>query len=140
MHAADSRADKQFTFTTDSRGGYPSISPDSPAAKLKEESRRLDNEERDRQASESTRDLTPPAPQQQAGRAADETRGREVRTQIDGGEKDPILRQQGIDELRYGQSAGQTSNIPGTTGTSPNGTSNLFGTEGVPQFPRDRFK
>lgn len=39
--------------------------------------------------------------------------------------------------LQNGQSAGQVSNVPGTTSTSPNGTSNFWGTGGEPVFPED---
>lgn len=138
LRASDSRGDKQFTFTTDGRGGFPSLSPDSPAAKLKEEHRA--GSALPPQSSSMGNALDPDAlstSTQQAGQVGDSTRGREARLQL-GEEDEPLSRQQGIDELRLqNQSAGQTSNVPGTTSTSPNGTGNIYGTKGIPLIPNE---
>ncbi len=46
-------------------------------------------------------------------------------------------RQDSRTALKEGQSAGQVSNVPGTTSTSPNGTSSPYGSHGIPVFPLD---
>jgi hypothetical protein len=77
---------------------------------------------------------------QQAGQAA---RGRaadnpgNVSRYGEGEETDGYRSQTGEDDLRQGRSAGQVSNVPGTTSTSPNGTGSLYGTDGIPVFPGD---
>lgn len=140
LSASNDRGERQFTFTTDSRGANPSLPSDGATAKFKEEHRRKEAD-LERATSQSVKEIVPAPPGQQAGQSADETLGGEARTTIGREAEDPILKQQGIDELRnQNQTTGQTSNVPGTTGTSPNGTSNLFGTKGIPIFPGDRNK
>jgi hypothetical protein len=136
--AAGSRGDSQFTFTTDGRGGNPGLPSDSPTAKYKEEARAGQPPPPEQAPpNQSVQELNrPPESTQQAGQAGDPTRGRAARTQL-GEEKEPLSQQQGIDELIFqNQSPGQTSNIPGTTATSPNGTSNVYGTKGIPIVPQ----
>jgi hypothetical protein len=128
------RGDKEFVFTSNERPGAPTLSETSAAATMK--------------ADQAKRERVQSSGQQQAGQAAVEGSGSpksgesgyEVRTRPGRDEKDGVLRQGGESALRSGQSAGQVSNVPGTTGTSPNGTGNFLGTGGIPVFPEDTGK
>ena len=127
--AMDGRGERQFNFSGPSSSMYTGTRPDRDPPNAS----RLDPDERDFDAYRGPADTdTYPtqSPRQQAGTAA-----RTLRSNM-GDDNLDHSRADAESELREGRFPGQMSNVPGTTSTSPNGTSNIYGTGGFPLLPQ----
>jgi hypothetical protein len=121
------RGEKQFSFTTSEASSFPAIPDDSPTAKYKEQA----------QYPKERPSNAPAGQAGQVGQSKQALSGKRVETDPGKVRDDIQPRQDSKTALKEGQSAGQVSNVPGTTSTSPNGTSNFYGTGGIPIFPED---
>ncbi len=117
--AMDSRGDKQFSFTDSGASEYGAL------------------QKRDNLDLPTTAPSDAPSEQSQAygdPKSADgSSKDSHMRTGMEA-DYDGQPLQDSETALRSGQAAGQVSNVPGTTSSSPNGGANAFGTGGLPIF------
>lgn len=118
----DTRGDKQFSFTDSGASEYGGLqkrdNPDLPAVAPTDAPSNQSQAYNDTQGADGV------------------GKGNHVRSGIAEDYDDQPL-QDSQTALRSGQSAGQVSNVPGTTSSSPNGGANAFGTGGLPMFAPD---
>jgi len=129
--AMDSRGDKQFSFSGSDSSEYPEKGNNTPSAPPTSST----DQNQANDLSRAPNSAAPTDASSDSGSSGDAQNSR-LKTGM-GEDSDTNHLDDGQAALRRGQSAGQTSNVPGTTSTSPNGTSNIYGTGGVPLFPSD---
>jgi hypothetical protein len=127
--AMDTRGDKQFSFSDDEVSVYGGLEP------------REDIKKDNLGMPLSGPSGTPPGQteaynQSSASGRSDSGKHSHLKTGM-GDSVDIQPLQDSQSALRSGQSAGQLSNVPGTTSTSPNGDANGYGTGGLPLFSPD---